>query len=81
LRTALETFIRGEENGMPRAARLCESLWDIAMKADSASDRLAAAKLIFERIDGKAVEIKESRSLKIEGIVYIPEPEDGMEAE
>jgi hypothetical protein len=70
----MNVFMRGDDNEkrIPRGARLVEEIYDTAIKAEKISDRIAAAKLIFDRIDGKAVERKEIRSIKIEGIVEIP---------
>jgi hypothetical protein len=41
--------------------------------------RLAAIKEIIDRIDGKSVERKEIRNLKIEGVVYLPPAGTEME--
>jgi hypothetical protein len=51
---------------------LVERLWAIATAAENESARLAAIKEIMDRVDGKVVERKEVRSLKIEGILYLP---------
>ena len=71
----LGTFIRGCENGSKtiRAAELVQNLWQLATDKESPpAVRLAATKEILDRVDGKVVEHKEVRSMKIEGIVYIP---------
>jgi hypothetical protein len=74
----LDVYIRGKEKGSsaPRAARLVEKLYSLAVGAESESIRLAATKEIFDRIDGKVVEKKEIKSVHIEGIVYIPAATD-----
>jgi hypothetical protein len=74
----LDTFIRGKEKGdpAPRAARLVESLYYLAMSAANEGVRLAATKEILDRIDGKVVERREIKSVKIEGIVYIPSADE-----
>ena len=70
----LSAFIRGREEGdkKVRAAKLVENLWELAMRSENDSIRLAATKEILDRVDGKVVERKELRSLKIEGVVYLP---------
>jgi hypothetical protein len=81
----LETYIRGsdEGNAVPRAVALTEGLVNMALYAEDARLRFDATKFIFERVDGKAVERKEVKSLKMEGIIYIPQAVDldGLEAE
>jgi hypothetical protein len=74
LSAMLETYIRGSDEGSrkPRAAALIENVVDIALHGEDPRLRLDAAKFIFERIDGKAVERKEIKSMKIEGILYLP---------
>jgi hypothetical protein len=74
----LDVFIRGKDKGdrAPRAARLVENLYSLALGAESEGVRLAATKEILDRIDGKVVEKREIKSVKIEGIVYIPAPSD-----
>jgi hypothetical protein len=71
----LGVFIRGKEAGKaePRVARLIEELYGLAIRAESESVRLAAITEIMNRIDGKVIEKKEIKSVRIEGIVYIPE--------
>ena len=70
----MSAFIRGRASGDKeiRAVRLVENLWELATAADNDSVRLAATKEILDRVDGKVVERKEVRSLKIEGVVYLP---------
>jgi hypothetical protein len=74
----LNTYIRGSEEGenIPRAAKIVESLYNLATRAENESTRLAAQKEILDRVDGKVVERKEIRSMKIEGIVYLPEADN-----
>jgi hypothetical protein len=74
----LDVFIRGREKGdaAPRAARLIENLYNLAVGAESEGVRLAATKEILDRIDGKVVERREIKNVRIEGIVYIPRPAD-----
>jgi hypothetical protein len=81
LNIMLETYIRGSETGddVPRAARLTEALVDMALHAEDQRLRFDATKFIFERVDGKAVERKEIKSMKIEGIIYLPTPEKADE--
>lgn len=76
LKTMLDVYIRGSDarDDPPRAARLVENLWDLATNKEYKPElRLDATKFIFERIDGKAVEHKEIKTMRLEGIVYIPE--------
>jgi hypothetical protein len=84
LSSMLETYIRGSDEGdpKPRAAKLVEQVFDLAMHAEDPRLRLDATKFIVERVDGKAVERKEIKQMKIQGIIYIPEAEkiDGVEA-
>jgi hypothetical protein len=40
--------------------------------------RLAAAKEILDRVDGKVVERKEIKNMKLEGMVYFPVVGGGM---
>lgn len=70
----LNAFIRGREpgSGRERAAALVEGLWKLATGAENESTRLAAIREIFDRVDGRAVERREVRSLKIEGVLYLP---------
>ena len=70
----LNAFIRGKDEGdkRVRAAALVEELWRLATRAEDERVRLAAVKEIIDRVDGKAVERKEIRSLKIEGVLYLP---------
>ena len=74
----LETYIRGTETGdaRPRGAVLVEELYRLAMKSEDDRVRLAAIKEIIDRVDGKSVERKEVRNMRIEGIVYLPPAED-----
>jgi hypothetical protein len=74
----LETYIRGTETGdtKPRGAVLVEELYKLAMKSEDDRVRLAAIKEIIDRVDGKSVERKEVRNMRIEGIVYLPPAED-----
>jgi hypothetical protein len=76
----LSAFIRGNDEGdrRPRAAALVESLWRLANHAENEGTRLAAIKEIFDRIDGKSVERKEVRNMKIEGILYLPPADTEM---
>jgi hypothetical protein len=79
----LEVFIRGQDEGdkRARAAALVEELWRLATKSEDDRVRLAATKEIFDRIDGKAVERREVRSLKIEGVLYLPPADDIKQAD
>ncbi|MDR1231447.1 MAG: hypothetical protein LBK61_08605 [Spirochaetaceae bacterium] len=76
----LNAFIRGKDPGdkRERAAALVESLWRLSQRAENEGVRLAAIKEIIDRIDGKSVERKEIRNLKIEGVVYLPPTDTEM---
>jgi hypothetical protein len=78
LSSMLDTYIRGSEEGQsrPRAAALIEGVVDLALHSQDDNLRLAAIKFIYERVDGKPVERKEIKSMKIQGIIYIPEAVD-----
>lgn len=84
LTSMMEVFIRGSDDGgsgeqgrpVVRAARLCENLWNLAVHSGDEGIRLAATKMIFDRVDGRPVERKEVKSMRIEGIVYIPEAKE-----
>jgi hypothetical protein len=78
LSSMLEAYIRGSEEGQsrPRAAQLVEKVVDLALYAEDQALRLSAIKFIYERVDGKPVERKEIKSMKIQGIIYIPEAVD-----
>jgi hypothetical protein len=78
LSSMLETYIRGSEEGAtrPRAAQLIEKVFNIAMHSENKELQLAAIKFIYDRVDGKPVERKEIKSMKIQGIIYIPEAVD-----
>jgi hypothetical protein len=70
----LNAFVRGKDEGSKRvrAAALVESLWHLANHAENEGTRLAAIREIMDRTDGKVAERKEIRSLKIEGVVFLP---------
>jgi hypothetical protein len=72
----LDVYLRGCEKGakVPRAAQLVEALVDMAMRSENENVRLAAIKEILDRTEGKAKEIREVKTMKLEGIVYLPEP-------
>ncbi|GMO28509.1 MAG: hypothetical protein Ta2B_09230 [Termitinemataceae bacterium] len=78
----LNAFIRGKATGDKevRAVRLVENLWELAMNCETPAVKLAATKEILDRVDGKVVEHKEVKSMRIEGIVFIP-PSEKIEAE
>ena len=71
----LEVYMRGSDTGdaAPRAARLVERMYQLAMSAENEGVRLSAMKEILDRIDGKVVERKEIKNLKLEGILYLPQ--------
>jgi hypothetical protein len=71
----IAAYLRGSDKGdvAIRAAKLVESLWTLSQFAEDDRVRLAATKELMDRVDGKVVERKEIRSMKIEGIVYLPE--------
>jgi hypothetical protein len=68
----LREFLNQEEYD----TRLIENLYRLAAGAESENVQLSATSIILERIDGKAAERKEVRSMKIAGIVHIPRLED-----
>jgi hypothetical protein len=77
----LDVFMRGAGEGDPRvrAAALVEELYRLAMSSEDDRVRLAAMKEILDRVDGKVVERKEIKNMKLEGVIYIPKREDNGE--
>lgn len=76
LTRAITKYMHGrDEDGTPRMKILAQELFSIARYADTPSARVAAINLILERVDGKVVERKEVKSMRVEGIVHIPSPE------
>jgi hypothetical protein len=71
----LDVYLRGGDGGgdeRPRAARLVEVLYYIAVHGENDRTRLAAIQEIMDRVDGKVIERKEIKKMQIDGIVYIP---------
>ena len=76
LRDYIEGYLPYEEEGKTIKLRLAETLVRIALYSEDDRARVSALKMLGDRVDGKAVERKEIKSLKVQGIVMLPPVQD-----